>query len=144
MVPPNLWENQTAIKTLYAKCVEPVCEMYGITRMELDILLFLANNPQFDTAADIVEHKYLTKSHVSTSLKSLEQRGFISKGYETGNRKSVHLSIRDMASVIIRDGKEAKTRFFRILFQGFSESDILTLKQYYELMAVNIRTYLKN
>ena len=39
-IPSDLWENQNAIKTLYAKCVGDVCVRHEITRMELDILLF--------------------------------------------------------------------------------------------------------
>ena len=55
MIPLNPWEHQNAIKALYSKCVEGVCVKHSITRMELDILLFLANNPCFDTATDIIE-----------------------------------------------------------------------------------------
>ena len=65
MIPLNLWELPAPIKALYADCMEPVCHTYHITRMELDILLFLANNPKYDTAAEIIEIRYLAKSHVS-------------------------------------------------------------------------------
>ena len=65
MLPINPWEHQNAVKSVYAKCVGKICETHAITRMELDILLFLANNPCFDTATDIVENRFLSKSHVS-------------------------------------------------------------------------------
>lgn len=55
MIPINPWENQNAIKTLYAKCVDEICVKHNITRMKLDILLFLANNPHFDSAKEIIE-----------------------------------------------------------------------------------------
>ena len=32
------------------------------------ILLFLANNPEYDTASEIVRVRQLTKSHVSASI----------------------------------------------------------------------------
>ena len=47
MLPVNPWEHQNAVKSLYTNCVEEVCTKHGITRMELDILLFLANQPCF-------------------------------------------------------------------------------------------------
>ena len=71
MLPLNPWEHQNAVKTLYSKCVGEICVWHGITRMELDILLFLANNPCFDTATEIVEIRYLSKSQVSSSVKLL-------------------------------------------------------------------------
>ena len=62
--------------------------------MELDILLFLANNPSFDTATDIIEVRYLSKSQVSFSIKLLEQWGYLRKEYLGCNRKTAHLSER--------------------------------------------------
>lgn len=140
---PNLWEYQTAIKALYSRCVEPVCEQYGITRMELDILLFLSNNPRLDTAADIVAHRHLCKSQVSTSLRLMEQRGLISKSYTENNRKSVHLSCLPEAVGMIRDGKAAQSHFFRILFQDFTEEELGALKMSIDKIKNNLYAYLK-
>ena len=47
--------------------------------MEYDILMFLHNNPQHNTAADIVKIRKSTKSHVSTSLKNLENKGLVER-----------------------------------------------------------------
>ncbi len=38
--------------------------------------MFLHNNPQYSTAADIVKVRKSTKSHVSSSLKRLEEKDF--------------------------------------------------------------------
>ncbi len=46
----------------------------SLTHMEYDILMFLHNNPQHNTAAEIVKVRKSTKSHVSSSLKNLESR----------------------------------------------------------------------
>ena len=66
--------NSTLTKKIYDRTMEPLCSQYHISRMELDILLFLANNPGYDTAKDIVCQKRFTKSHVSTSLHLLEEK----------------------------------------------------------------------
>lgn len=65
----NPLEQQNAVKTLYSEFVSPVCAKYGLTRIELDILLFLANNTRYDTATDIVEVRFLAKSQVSAAIK---------------------------------------------------------------------------
>lgn len=70
----NPLEQQNAVKTLYSEFVSPVCAKYGLTRIELDILLFLANNTHYDTATDIVEVRFLAKSQVSAAIKNLEAR----------------------------------------------------------------------
>ncbi len=38
----NPLEQQNAVKTLYSEFVSPVCAKYGLTRIELDILLFFS------------------------------------------------------------------------------------------------------
>ena len=73
------WESLPLFKRLYQEKLEPVCSEYSLTRMELNILLFLANNPVHDTATDIVEVRHLTKSHVSASVKTLQARGYLQR-----------------------------------------------------------------
>lgn len=143
MIPLNPWEHQNAIKTLYSKCVEEVCIKHQINRMELDILLFLANNPCFDTATDIIEIRYLSKSQVSASIKLLEQGGYLRKEYIDHNRKTAHLKICNKAMEIIKDGKSAQENFLSIMLHGFSQTEINNMKQYNDRIWRNINAYLK-
>ncbi len=143
MIPLNPWEHHNAIKTLYSKCVEDVCIRHEITRMELDILLFLTNNPCFDTATDIVETRYLSKSQVSSSVGSLEERGYIRREYTGNNKKTAHLRICGPAKSVIEDGREAQERFVSVMLQGLSEEECACLKHCFECMWENIDCYLK-
>ena len=56
-------------------------------RWNNDIIMFLHNNPHHNTAAEIVRIRKSTKSHVSSSLKKLENKVKIIKNishYEDG------------------------------------------------------------
>ena len=143
MIPLNPWEHQNAVKALYSKCVEGVCVKHNITRMELDILLFLANNPSFDTATDIIEVRYLSKSQVSSSIKLLEQWGYLRKEYLGCNRKTAHLRICEAAMDIISDGQAAQEKFISIMLDGFSQAEIDSMKQHNDKILHNINAYLK-
>ncbi len=143
MIPINPWEHHNAVKTLYSKCVEKVCLVHQINRMELDILLFLANNPCFDTATDIVEIRYLSKSQVSASIKLLEKRGYLRKEYTGGNRKTAHLKICDVASTVIEDGKAAQEKFISIMLQGLGQDEVENFGTYFDCIFRNINAYLK-
>ena len=109
--------------------------------MELDILLFLANNPMYDTASDIVEVRYLSKSQVSVSIKMLEQRGFLKKAYADHNRKTVHLKITDAASDIIADGQTAQQAFMAAIFKGIPQKDLDAMKRCTAQMMENIKKH---
>lgn len=143
MIPVNPWEHQNAIKTLYSKCVEEVCRKHGITRMELDILLFLANNPRYDTAKDMIEIRYLSKSQVSSSVKLLEAVGYLRKKYAENNRKTAHLMICEEASQIVEDGRRAQEKFLAVITQGIPEEELACMKHCMDEMRENIHKHLK-
>ncbi len=111
--------------------------------MELDILLFLANNPCFDTASDIIEVRYLSKSQVSSSIKLLEQCGYIRKEHLKCNRKTAHLRICKGAMDIIHDGQAAQEEFISIMLDSFSREEIDSMKKQNDRILRNINTYLK-
>lgn len=143
MLPLNPWEHQNIIKVFYARCVEPVCVKHQITRIELDILLFLANNPLYDTATDIVEIRYLSKSQVSAAIKLLEKQGFLTKRYVDGNRKTVHLAVSGAALPIVADGRAAQEKCFAIMLQDFTEEEKNQMKRYNQRIWDHITHYLK-
>lgn len=143
MIPINMWEHQNAIKTLYGKCVGDVCEKYGITRIEIDILLFLANNPVFDTATDIIEVRYLSKSQVSAAIKHMEVCGYLRKEYAQGNRKTAHLRICDAAAKIVADGQAAQKIFFDIMMEGIAPEEMDGMKRCMDRVFENINRYLR-
>lgn len=139
----DFWNHTNLFKRLYDRTLEPVCMQYGITRMELDILLFLANNPQFDTAADIISRRRLTKSHVSSSLKLLEEKHFLEKVCYEGNRKTLHLCLLPSSSEIIAQGQEAQKKVAGIIFQSFTPQEIQMIADSFSKMAENMRLSLE-
>ena len=157
MSPLDLWEHNLPIKTLYSVCVDPVCKKYHINRTELDILLFLANNPQYDTAADIVEVRYLAKSHVSAgierlaargyvsiSIKELERLGYLKGRYQEGNHKTIHLVVQEEAKDVVIDGRMAQQEFFNIMFHGIKQKEVEQARSFFNQVSQNIRNHLES
>ena len=143
MIPVNMWDIQTSMRSLYTMCIEPVCRDHGITRTELDILLFLANNPKYDTAAEISNIRYLVKSHVSTSLKSLEMNGYIEKAAKTGDKRRIHLKLTEAADAVIREGRKQQFVFADIITDGLDEEERRQFQSYMTRVKKNIKNYLE-
>lgn len=125
------WEKRKAVTALYEKKTRAICDRYQLTQMEYDILMFLHNNPTYTTATDIVSIRRLTKSHVSSALKMLEDKGYIRRYYELNNRKTVHIEVLGLAEEIIQEGYNVQKDFFDTVFFGFSEEE---RKQYRTLL----------
>lgn len=119
----NIFRHYAANESLYTATVAPVCEKHGLTYMEFTVLMFLANNPLFDTASDIVKYRHPSKSHVSMSLRSLQDRGLVRGEYHEPNRRTIHLTVLEAAKAIIADGRAAQQAYGDILFAGFSEAE---------------------
>ena len=95
------WDKHKTITTYYELLSGEVCDRYGLTQMEYDILMFLHNNPQYNTAAEIVKIRKSTKSHVSTSLKNLESKGLVERIQSKYNKKRIEIALMDQAEIII-------------------------------------------
>ena len=108
---------------LYTRCLEPVCRKWDLTRSELDVLLFLYNNPEYRRAADIVEHRGMAKSHVSLSVTGLENRGLLQRQFSQKDRRAAHLMLTDPAKEIAAEGRNAQLQFFEGLYSGISQED---------------------
>jgi len=119
----SIFRHYAANESLYTATVAPVCEKYGLTYMEFTVLMFLANNPQFDTASDIVKYRHLTKSHVSMSIRSLQNKLLLKGEHHKPNRRTIHLTVLETAKPIVSDGRAAQQHYGNILFAGFTEAE---------------------
>lgn len=108
----------------YSRQLEPVCKKWDLTRSEVDVLLFLYNNPDFDRAADIVTHRGMTKSHVSMSVGSLADRGLLERLYSPVDRRTAHLRLLEAGEQIAEEAREAQRQFFAQLYQGVSQEEL--------------------
>ena len=137
MIP--VYEHIFAGQDLYERTVMPVCKEYGLTYMEFTVLMFLHNNPQYDTAAQIVKIRKLTKSHVSISIKGLQSRGLVQGVYYPGNQKTLHLQITEAAKSIVEAGLAAQREFGTILVQGFTLEEVEQLRYLTNKLHENIK-----
>lgn len=108
---------------LYSLLLLPLLDQHRLTQLEADILLFLANNPEYDTARDIVEIRHLAKSHVSMGVDSLAEHGFLQRLRLDGNRKTIHLRLTDAALPIVEQGRAIQHTYAGLIFDGFSEAE---------------------
>lgn len=140
----QLINNQLLGNAVYDQCIRIACSRHGLIRTEMDILLFLHNNPGFDTATDIVKHRHLSKSHVSKSIQSLKERGFLTSFYQDSNRRTIHLTLCEAADNAVRDGLKAQEQFVSILFTDFKEEEKVKFQNYLCRMTDNLQTYFQS
>lgn len=137
MIPP-IFAHSQSLRKLYGRLFAPLLEQYGLTQLEADILLFLANNPQWDTARDIVERRHLAKSHVSMGVERLTARGCLQRFTLPGNRKVIHLRLLPPAGPVVKRGRELQDRYAQLLLDGLTEEERVRLRQLLDRVAENV------
>lgn len=120
----NYFDFMTQAKKGYSRFLEPVCRELGLTRSELDVLLFLANNPDYNRAVDIVSHRGMSKSHVSLSVSTLESKGLLRRQEDPADRRTVHLELTGSADRIVEAGRAAQRAFVEKLHEGISREEM--------------------
>ena len=136
-------EHVLLLKEAYDRTLDPVAQRWRLTRMELDLLLFLANNPAHNTAAEAVRLRQWTKSHVSAAVHALQDKGLLSAVHPEGNRKTLLLTPLPAAGEPIRDGQEAQRAFFQAMRRGFTPEEERALEAISEKITRNIRDAIK-
>ena len=109
----------------------------GLSMREIHVLLFLANNPAYDTARDITELRGLSKSQVSQAVELLAAEGVLLRTPDESDRRVVHLSITPAGLPLARECQAIQNACGQQLLSGLSGEE----KQQFALL---LETVLEN
>lgn len=140
-------EMTTAIRSIikgYDKYLGAAGDSCGLNRTERDSLLFLYNNPDCDTARDIVEYRMIPKANVSQAVESLITKGYLERTACTSDRRRVHLCLTPSGQAAAAKLKESQTRFSEALFDGLSQEERAAIERAHGIIMKNIKNILNS
>lgn len=111
---------RTIVQSYNARC-KPLCQEIGMPQTAFDILMFLANNPEFDTARDIVECRYIKANLVSVNVESLVREGYLTREKSHGDRRKIRLVCTEKAGPVVERGRQLQSQFAREMFKNVDE-----------------------
>lgn len=127
----------------YKAAQKKVCKAWNVPEVSLDILLFLANNPEYTTARDIVEVRSIKANLVSQHVDRMVREGYLCRKEVQGDRRKRDLSLTEKAMPIIEAGRRMQTDFFETLFYGVSEGEKRAFFETMDIMSRNMDKILK-
>ena len=122
----------------YNETCKPLCHELNIPQTAFDILLFLANNPEYKTARDIVEVRKIKANLVSVNVDKLVNEGYLKRKSVEGDRRKIHLICTEKSSDIITKGQALHQSFIKTLFSGMDEETRKVFQQGMLQMEKNI------
>ena len=96
----------------------------GLTMREMDVILFLTNNPGHDTARDVTELRGLSKGAVSKAVESLIQKSLLERIPDTEDRRKIHLKLKPQVGPVAESIDEVRTEFINTVLEGFTKEEL--------------------
>ena len=122
----------------YSALCHSLCRELNLPQTAFDILLFLANNPECDTASDIVELRKIKANLVSVNVDKLVQEGLLDRRPVPEDRRKTELVLTENAQPIVERGRALQEAFFDRLLQGIEAAQLKAFYQTLEQMGKNL------
>jgi len=126
------------IKRLYEKSLTAAAERCGLTLPEGDVLSFLRENPEFDTARDVSLYREVSRAYVSKAVELLATRGYIEITQDKEDRRLQHLTIAAPAQEAADTLHRAQFAFYDRVTAGLSDEEIFAMLSAIQKCASNL------
>lgn len=124
---------------LYDKMLKKVCAEHDLTVIEADVISFLQNNPEKDTAADIVELRMLSKGAVSKAVELLIQKSFLERIPDTEDRRKIHLRLKPQADPVTKSIDRVREEFLDTILKGFTNDELELHRRFFDRLIENTK-----
>ena len=127
----------------YAALCKPLCQKLHLPQTAFDILMFLANNPGYQTASDVVEVRKLKANLVSVNVDRLVQEGYLVREADPGDRRRTLLRCTEKACPIIEQGRALQEEFGARLLEHTNEAQRKAFFETMDIMNKNLDAILE-
>ena len=97
----TLFSHANKMTQAYHVMLTPLCKEAGLPPLAMDILLFLANNPEHNTAKDICRMRGHKSGIVSVHVERLVNDGLLERQEMPGDRRQTRLVCTEQAQALI-------------------------------------------
>lgn len=136
MFPSDLLTTQRKFMYLYESFCIPLCKKYQLNQSDLDMMLFLANNPSYNTARDVCEIRGMKKGIVSVTTERLVKQGYLIRENDSADRRIQRLYLTKLCQEIVTEGKQMQRHFLEAITSELTEEEMLL----YQKISDKIRT----
>ncbi|MBP3284341.1 MAG: MarR family transcriptional regulator [Clostridia bacterium] len=127
------------IQKVYDRLCEKISLKYGLTKLELAVLMYLEVNPDCSTARDITMNFHISKSAISQAIDVLMKKGFICGKQNENDRRYVFLELQESAKEILKESDKVNEEFRQIVSKGISEEELEAFQSTVKHMLKNIK-----
>lgn len=138
MNPIDFISVSTKAMKAYESYCQPLCKKYQLSQTCFDVLMFLANNPEYNTARDICEIRGIRTGMASVSVDFLVKGGYLLRQTDSDDRRITRLTLTGKSTEIIQEGRIIQQQFGNQLTAGISEKEMAAYMETAQKLKDNI------
>ena len=136
-------EVSRKISRAYNAMCKPLCKELELSQTAFDILMFLGNNPNYNTAGEIVEIRRIKANLVSVNVERLVREGYLLRKQVEGDRRKTGLICTDKAKPIIERGRKLQKAFTERMFLNMDDDLRKAFSEATDIIEKNLNEFLK-
>lgn len=140
----KMFNNASQFVEAYHTVLQPLCRELGLSPMAVDILMYIANNPENNTAKDICRFRGLKSGIVSVHVDRLVNEGLLLRLGASGDRRVMRLACTESAAEVVERGRALQKSFAAALLVGLSGKDLEVFRHCLTVLGGNIQKIRKN
>lgn len=129
------------IQKQYNSLFKTVIDKYNISQVEIDIIAFLYNNPEYKHAQDIVKIRGINKGHASIAIDKLVCKGLLERKQDPQCRRCNILILSQKATPVIKDIKDIQNKYKKLIHQNISQEEKEIFDKVLYQMYINLGGY---
>ncbi len=125
------------IKKVLEQATANVANAFNLTHNEIGVIYYLYRNPEA-CSSDIIKDTHFSKSHVSLSVNSLEEKGYVIANRDPKDKKILHLSLTpkcdEICEILVKERKFYEQKLFENISEENKQTFLDTLFEILENM----------
>ena len=124
------------LRRLAHKSMRPLGEELNLSQLEMELLLFLYNNPELNTARDAVAYRGFAKSNVSTAIEALHEKGWLTVEPDPESRRMKRLHLCAGREADLERLSVCQNGILSVLVSDFTPEEVETLRRLLDRMEI--------
>ena len=110
---------------------------YNFTPNEVDVLLSLAEEPEYDTVSGISRRREISRSLVCRSVEDLAKRGYLIQEPDPVDHRYIHLKLSEKAAPAVQKLNEEQARLNQSFLKDIPETELNIFERVLAMMMKN-------
>ena len=110
---------------------------------EMNVLIFLSNNPSINTAKELTVTLGVSKGLVCRSTDSLIRQGYLVSEEDTKDHRILHLKLTEKADPVIRQLRNSLQEFAEAVIKDITKEELELYNRIQQKMASNLEDMVK-